>query len=60
MRYKPGPHQYTEREMKRRVRKLGFQLFRKRGFDILVAHSPAYQLNDGRDLPVRAFRSSGS
>lgn len=56
MRYKPGPHQYTEREMKWRVRRLGFQLFKKRGFDILVAHSPAYQLNDGRDLPHQGFR----
>ncbi|MCI9572109.1 MAG: metallophosphoesterase [Lachnospiraceae bacterium] len=56
MRYKTGPHQYTEREMKRRVRRLGFQLFKKRGFDILVAHSPAYQLNDGRDLPHQGFR----
>ena len=57
MRYKPGPHQYTERQMRQRVAKLWFQLFRKRGFDILVTHSPAYQLNDGRDLPHQGFRS---
>ena len=59
MRYKPGPHQYTEREMKQRVRKLWFRLFRSGGFDILVTHSPAYQLNDGRDLPhqgIHVFR----
>ena len=56
MRYKPGPHQYTERQMKQRVAKLWFQLFRKRGFDILVSHSPAYELNDGRDLPHQGFR----
>lgn len=56
MRYKPGPHQYTEWEMKRRVAKLGFQLFKCRGFDILVTHAPAYQLNDGRDLPHQGFR----
>ena len=48
MRYKPGAHQYTERQMKQRVARLWFQLFRKRGFDILVTHAPAYQLNDGR------------
>ncbi len=51
MRYKPGPHQYTEGEMKKRVKRLRFQLLRRRGFDILVTHAPAYQLNDGRDLP---------
>ena len=56
MRYCPGQHQYTEREMKRRVARLGFQLFRKRGFDILVTHAPAYQLNDGRDLPHQGFQ----
>lgn len=56
MRYCSGQHQYTEREMKRRVAKLRFQLFRKRGFDILVTHAPAYQLNDGRDLPHQGFQ----
>nr|MDE7299086.1 metallophosphoesterase [Lachnospiraceae bacterium] len=56
MRYKPGPHQYTESEMKQRVARLWFQLLRRRGFDILVAHSPAYQLNDGRDLPHQGFK----
>lgn len=55
MRYKPGDHQYTERDMKKRVGKLWFQLLRKGGFDILVTHSPAYQLNDGRDLPHQGF-----
>lgn len=56
MRYKPGDHQYTEREMQRRVRKLRFQLWRHKGFDILVTHAPAYQLNDGMDLPHQGFR----
>ena len=41
MRYKPGPHQYTERQMRQRVAKLWF---------------PAYQLNDGRDLPHQGFQ----
>lgn len=56
MRYKPGDHQYTEREMQRRVHKLRFKLWRNRGFDILVTHAPAYQLNDGMDLPHQGFR----
>lgn len=57
MRYRPGAHQYTEREMRRRVKKLRFQLFRRRGFDILVTHAPAYQLGDGRDLPHQGFKT---
>lgn len=56
MRYRPGKHQYTDREMARRVRKLRFSLLRKGGFDILLTHAPAYQLNDGRDLPHQGFR----
>jgi len=56
MRYKPGVHQYTERQMKGRVRALWFQLFRHRGFDILLTHAPAYQLNDGRDLCHQGFQ----
>ena len=56
MRYTQGDHQYTEKEMQKRVRKLRFKLFKKRGFDILVTHSPAYQLNDGRDLPHQGFQ----
>lgn len=57
MRYKPGECQYTERQMKARVKKLKFQLLRRRGFDILVTHAPAYQLNDGVDLPHQGFRA---
>ena len=56
MRYSEGPYQYTEWQMKQRVARLRFQLFRKRGFDILVTHAPAYQLNDGRDLPHQGFQ----
>ena len=56
MRYTGGPHQYTEKEMRKRVRKLWFQLWRHRGFDVLVTHAPAYQLNDGRDLPHQGFQ----
>lgn len=57
MRYRPGPHQYTEWQMKNRIRKLWFQLLWNHGFDILVTHAPAYQLNDGRDLPHQGFRA---
>ena len=56
MQYKPGEHQYTEKQMKKRTRKLWKELRRKKGFDILVTHAPAYQLNDGDDLPHRGFQ----
>lgn len=55
MKYREGAHQYTQKQMQKRIRRLRFQLFRKKGFDLLVTHSPAYQLNDGEDLPHQGF-----
>lgn len=54
-RYNGGGNQYTEKEMKKRVRKLWWKLFYKRGFDILVSHAPALGVNDGEDLCHRGF-----
>ncbi len=56
MRYRSGEYQYTEWDMRRRVGRLALKLFRHRGFDILVTHAPAYQLNDARDLPHQGFK----
>ena len=53
MEYSCKEHQYTEKEMQKRVRKLKRQLQKHDGFDILVTHAPAYQINDGDDLPHR-------
>ncbi len=57
MRYKPGPYMYTQKEMKKRAGKLRWKLFVNRGFDILVAHAPAYRLNDGDDMPHTGFEA---
>lgn len=54
-RYHPGPHQYTERQMRRRMRKLRFALWRTKGVDILVTHSPAEGLGDALDPAHRGF-----
>ena len=37
----PEAYQYTEREMRRRVRKLWFKAHRAGGIDLLLTHSPA-------------------
>lgn len=49
MRYHPGKHQYTEREMRRRVRRLWWQLRKRGGFDILLTHAAARGLGDMED-----------
>ena len=57
MRYKPGEHQYTQTQMRKRVRKLWGRLKYHGGFDILLTHAPAYGLNDGDDMPHRGFEA---
>ena len=56
MRYNDGKHQYTEQEMESRVRRLKISLFFSKGFDILLTHSPALGLGDGKDLPHKGFQ----
>lgn len=57
MEYIPGAeNQYTEQKMERRIRKMRWKLRRNKGFDILVSHAPAYELNDMEDLPHRGFQ----
>ena len=56
MEYASGEHQYTEKAMRKRIKKLRWKLWRHHGFDILVTHAPAYQINDGEDLPHRGFQ----
>ena len=56
MRYSSGEHQYTEKEKKKRIKKLRTRLFFSRGFDILLTHSPAFGFGDGKDLPHMGFQ----
>lgn len=55
MRYSAGEHQYTEGQMRRRVRKLWLRLRRARGFDILLTHAAALGLGDMDDPCHRGF-----
>ncbi len=48
--------QYTEKQMAARLRKLRFKLWKSKGIDILVTHSPAFGLHDGEDLPHMGFK----
>ncbi len=55
-RYRPGEHQYTERDMKRRVNKLWLKIMLRGGFDVLVTHSPALGFHDGEDRCHQGFK----
>lgn len=54
-RYKPGPFQYTEYEMKKRVKNLRRKVEKLGGIDLLVTHSPSLGMYETTDLPHRGF-----
>ena len=54
-RYRPGGSMYTERQMRRRIRRLWLKIKRHGGFDILLTHAPARGLNDFDTLSHRGF-----
>ena len=58
--YHEGPYQYTEAQMRRRIRRLSYVLWRNRGVDIVITHAPPRGLGDREDpahLGFEAFRS---
>ncbi len=55
--YNGGPHQYSERQMARRICRLKWKLWRAGGVDIVVTHSPAKGYGDGDDYAHRGFEA---
>ena len=56
-RYRPGPHQYTESQMRRRVRSLWLQLLMYKGVDIVVTHAAPDGLGSAADPAHRGFHA---
>lgn len=54
-RYSGGPHQYTEAQMRRRIRRLRRKL--RDGVDILLTHAPAAGYGDREDMAHRGFEA---
>jgi Icc-related predicted phosphoesterase len=55
IRYRPGPNQYTERQMRRRCRALARHSGRR--LDLFIAHAPPRGIGDGADPPHRGFEA---
>lgn len=53
--YRNGINFYTEKQMRKRIRRMWFCLRKKKGFDILLTHAPAYGLNDFNTQAHRGF-----
>lgn len=54
-RYKPGKNQFSEKEMKKRYKKMKGQLFWNKGIDVLVTHAPAAGIHDDCDECHKGF-----
>lgn len=55
--YHPGKHQYTDRQMRKRIRKLRWKLWWHGGVDIVVTHAPPEGVGDDTDLAHRGFKA---
>ena len=53
--YRPGAHQYTEKEMRKRIRKLRWQITKYGGVDIVVTHAPPRGVGDSEDPAHMGF-----
>ena len=55
VRYRTGAWQFTEAEMRRRIRRVRGKISRAGGVDVLVTHAPMHGYGDLNDLPHRGF-----
>ena len=55
--YRDAPHQYTEKEMQKRIKKLRWKLWWHKGVDIVVTHAPPAGVGDAFDLAHRGFEA---
>jgi predicted phosphodiesterase len=51
------PFQYSEKQMEKRIKRILPRIRKNKGFDILVTHSPAFGIGDGKDICHTGFKS---
>ena len=55
--YRPGAHQYTEKDMRKRIGKLRWKLWWHKGVDIVITHAPPQGVGDCDDMAHRGFEA---
>ena len=53
--YRPGDHQYSEKDMRKRIRKLRWKIAKYGGVDIIVTHTPPRGVGDAEDRAHQGF-----
>ena len=53
--YRPGDHQYSEKKMRRRIRKLRWEIAKYGGVDIVLTHAPPRGVGDAEDRAHQGF-----
>jgi len=58
--YNRGEHQYSEKQMRRRILRYSpglavNRIFEGRSIDVLITHAPPFGIHDAEDLPHRGF-----
>ena len=53
--YRPGDHQYSEKQMRRRIRKLRWEIAKYGGVDIILTHTPPRGVGDAEDRAHQGF-----
>lgn len=57
LKYHNGPFHYTEKQMRRRIRRLRYFLWRNKGVDLVVTHCPPSGCGDGEDNAHQGFEA---
>ncbi len=55
--YNGNPHQYTEHQMRKKIGRLRFKIWRAGGFDIVITHAPPRHIHDAEDRCHLGFKS---
>ncbi len=55
MRYNPGPYQYTEKDMQKRINRMRWKIHRAGGVDMVVTHAPMLGYGDAPDPAHQGF-----
>ena len=53
--YNGNPHQYTERQMQRKIGRMLLKIWWRKGVDIIITHAPPRHIHDGEDQCHRGF-----